>query len=64
MNLPTGKYNVVAQSGRATYTASASPNSATVPDKGQATVEVTIRVGNSNWFTAFSRVKNKFEQNG
>lgn len=59
VNLPTGEYTVTAESGRATYTASVDDSNPTVVKGETVTVRVTISGGNSNWFTAFSREKNK-----
>ena len=58
-DLPTGEYTVTAESGRATYTASVDNRNPTVVKGETVTVAVTISGGNSNWFTAFFRVKNK-----
>ena len=58
-DLPTGEYTVTAESGRATYTASVDNSNPTVVKGETVTVAVTISGGNSNWFTAFFRVKNK-----
>lgn len=58
-DLPTGEYTVTAESGRATYTASVDNGNPTVVKGDTVTVGVTISGGNSNWFTAFFRVKNK-----
>ena len=58
VNLPTGKYNVVAQSGNASYSVSVDPAGAdnanvTTDTANPATVKVTVASRGLNWFTGF-----------
>ena len=57
--LPTGSYNITAESGNASYTASVSNSEPQVEKEPTTVVDITIRSKGLSWFTAFFRVKNK-----